>query len=349
MNKNFLIMILHKVLDWEKDPNPEHWRTISGAKVHLDENGEIDGGAGGNFNGNYWDGKKGQQHIIGPHTMIKKQNQSGATNVMLQGFGTFGKTSVAQNTHNTKKAEPVPVIMSKEQAEKLSKQDSFVGQSHKEMQQYGVEYKPCKLLKKKPTEQEIINTIAGPDKTGGSCASLALAYVGQENGINVVDFRGGISRAFFSRGRNYAEVCGKENVAAEYETSNDITAAKHLLKELDKYPVGKQFIMVVGKHAAVVRKNGDGKLEYLELQSAAKNGWVKFAETNGFMVKTAEETLRYRFGCQKSHRVLGRSQKRRSYLIDCDKLKNSERFKYYLGYINTNEYQQQKGEGGGIK
>jgi hypothetical protein len=103
MNKNFLIMILHKVLDWEKDPNPEHWRTISGAKVHLDENGEIDGGAGGNFNGNYWDGKKGQQHIIGPHTMIKKQNQSGATMFNMAAMGAFGGNKVEP----TKPEEPV--------------------------------------------------------------------------------------------------------------------------------------------------------------------------------------------------------------------------------------------------
>jgi hypothetical protein len=40
-----------------KDPNPENWRTISGAHVHL-ENGRIDGGAGGKFSGNNWVGKE---------------------------------------------------------------------------------------------------------------------------------------------------------------------------------------------------------------------------------------------------------------------------------------------------
>ena len=45
--KLFMTMAMaHKTLDYEKDPNPENWRTISGAKVHLDQNGEIDGGAG---------------------------------------------------------------------------------------------------------------------------------------------------------------------------------------------------------------------------------------------------------------------------------------------------------------
>ena len=47
--------------DWEKDPNPENWRTIRGAKVHLNY-GKIDGGAGGKFKGNAWLGKKSHGH-----------------------------------------------------------------------------------------------------------------------------------------------------------------------------------------------------------------------------------------------------------------------------------------------
>lgn len=53
MNKNDLMILImaKKTLDYQKDPNPENWRTIKGAKVHIDENGKIDGGAGGKFNG----------------------------------------------------------------------------------------------------------------------------------------------------------------------------------------------------------------------------------------------------------------------------------------------------------
>ena len=40
-----------RALDYQKDPNPEHWGTIKGAHVHKDENGNIDGGAGGALNG----------------------------------------------------------------------------------------------------------------------------------------------------------------------------------------------------------------------------------------------------------------------------------------------------------
>ena len=40
------------VCDYEPDSNPENWRTINGAHVHIDSEGNIDGGAGGKFNGN---------------------------------------------------------------------------------------------------------------------------------------------------------------------------------------------------------------------------------------------------------------------------------------------------------
>lgn len=46
------LIIAARILDedYPKDPNPENWRTISGAKVHLNEKGQIDGGAGSKFN-----------------------------------------------------------------------------------------------------------------------------------------------------------------------------------------------------------------------------------------------------------------------------------------------------------
>jgi hypothetical protein len=108
LTKNELIVLYGmRTLDYEKDPNPEHWRTISGAKVHLDNNGEIDGGAGGNFNGNYWDGKKGQQHVVGPHTMMKKNIGSGATMFKMAAMGAFNN-KVEPTKVEPKPAEPKP-------------------------------------------------------------------------------------------------------------------------------------------------------------------------------------------------------------------------------------------------
>lgn len=57
---------------YPKDPNPENWRTISGAKVHL-TNGKIDGGAGGKFKGNVWKGKKA--HGLNSFSLISELPQ----------------------------------------------------------------------------------------------------------------------------------------------------------------------------------------------------------------------------------------------------------------------------------
>ena len=53
MNKKDLVMLImaRRTLDYQKDPDPENWRTIKGAHVHVDNEGKIDGGAGGKFNG----------------------------------------------------------------------------------------------------------------------------------------------------------------------------------------------------------------------------------------------------------------------------------------------------------
>ena len=45
--------MLAQVPYYEKDLNPEHWKTINGAKVHLDKNGNYDADADGKFNGSH--------------------------------------------------------------------------------------------------------------------------------------------------------------------------------------------------------------------------------------------------------------------------------------------------------
>ena len=58
---------------YPKDPNPENWRTIQGAKVHLSE-GKIDGGAGGKFHGKSWTGKKAHNWSQGRNS-VQTQSQ----------------------------------------------------------------------------------------------------------------------------------------------------------------------------------------------------------------------------------------------------------------------------------
>lgn len=47
------LRILARALDWAKDPDTRHWKTINGSHVHLDKNGNYDGGAGSKFNGRH--------------------------------------------------------------------------------------------------------------------------------------------------------------------------------------------------------------------------------------------------------------------------------------------------------
>ena len=335
------------ISDYEPDPDPANWRTISGAKVHLDENGEIDGGAAGKFTGNYFDGNKGGTHVIGPHTMMKKNIQSGATGVMVGSMR--GGTNIPQGTQTVQTAQPKETGTAISQKEAVSYMANNVDNIGFVKQFESIQYNPVKKYDKQPTEDEIINKLAGADKTKGSCASLALCYVGQKNGLDVVDFRGGESQSFVSRSRNYDIIVGKENLAASDKSTNTISSGVKLLKEVDKYPAGKEFILVVGRHASVVRRTEEGRHQYLELQSGNKNGWRNFRESDGTFTMTTQETLRYRFGCQKSHTFMRQKIERQSYLVDCDKLKKSKRFECVLGAINTDPSQQQKGAGGGIK
>ncbi len=53
MNVLHYMRIIARALDYAKDPDPKHWKTINGSHVHLDKNGNYDGGAGSKFNGRH--------------------------------------------------------------------------------------------------------------------------------------------------------------------------------------------------------------------------------------------------------------------------------------------------------
>lgn len=53
MDKSQVNLKRIRALDYSKDPDPQHWKTINGSHVHLDGNGNYDGGAGSKFNGRH--------------------------------------------------------------------------------------------------------------------------------------------------------------------------------------------------------------------------------------------------------------------------------------------------------
>lgn len=69
------LIIAARILDenYAKDPNPENWRTINGAKVHLNEGQQIDGGAGGKFTGKEFGSNfSAEEGFSGKYTAPKK-------------------------------------------------------------------------------------------------------------------------------------------------------------------------------------------------------------------------------------------------------------------------------------
>ena len=208
-------------------------------------------------------------------------------------------------------------------------------------EQLKIERNPVDLLEKELTEDEIINRLKGGDRTKGSCVSLALAFTANKAGFNVLDYRGGMSQTVFSlqaynRFENFKGV-----KIEEISTPKEVDNARNLL---NKMLPNKNYLLLTGRHCAVVRKIG-GNFEYLEMQRLErpnwKNGWQSFGNTK----KEIDKKLRGRFGCV-NYRD---SYNRISTLIDCETLGKNAEFIKVTEYINTAENKQMKGIGGGEK
>ena len=201
------------------------------------------------------------------------------------------------------------------------------------LKKHGVQPNKVTLLTTPLSEYDIINKVAGPDQTGGSCVSVALAYLGNKAGYDVLDFRGGVSRDWFLKNEwlinasnNWFGVKGKV-----IYTTNDFTETKKLLATITT--PGKEYILSAGAHAAIVRKTKTG-YEYLELQSTKKAGWRDLDDA----------ALIDRFGCAD-----GLKESNVDILVDTETLMKAEEFKDILPYINTSSIDQMKGRGGGVK
>lgn len=130
--------------------------------------------------------------------------------------------------------------------------------------------------------------------------------------------------------------CGLKTLKADGKCS--LTVGNRLLKQVK---TGKEYYLCVGKHASIVRKTEEGKLQYLELQSAYNSGWTDF---NG----NPKSTLHDRFGCT-STSDYGTSSTY-DFMIDIEESDfSTDDFKSLLGYINTSDSAQKKGKNGTIK
>lgn len=203
------------------------------------------------------------------------------------------------------------------------------------LEDIGVAYNPVKMHKTPLSEEEIINVLSGGDKTSGSCASVGLAYVGQKAGMNVLDFRGGASQNFFSTYLNLKEITKFPGIEPIFETAKaSLTVGNKLLKKVVQ---GKEYYLCVGQHCAIVRRNADSVLQYLELQSPTRSEWTDFNGNPRF-------TLASRFGCQN-----GRGDIEEGFMIDVEQFEESDELQTLLGYINTVSDEQKKGVTGHVR
>ncbi|TID29211.1 hypothetical protein JO83_00700 [Avibacterium paragallinarum] len=202
-----------------------------------------------------------------------------------------------------------------------------------------VGFRPVQLLNKQLSAEEIITKLAGGDETKGSCASLALSYIGNRIGLDVTDYRGGSSMEFFRMKANIKKIFSMDGIKVKmldvFREAYDVAA----ILEREVKP-NREYFLGTGGHAAIVRR-GERGLEYLELQSSVKNGWMSF-NRYGSIVKT----LKGRFGCRMTRDRFIREMM----LAEVDSFKSHKsELKEILGYLNTATDQQKKGAFGGEK
>mgnify|MGYP003363754688 FL=1 len=194
-----------------------------------------------------------------------------------------------------------------------------------------VSYLPFKSFSGERSEEDIIERLGGGDQTDGSCSSLAFAYCGNKAGYDVLDFRDGKSRKFFGNKKHVQRIAELSNVKAKIEWGKDDEVCTNRL--MTQMEPGKEYYLGTGQHAAIVRLN-NGRYEYLELQQPKEfNGWYPLNPA----------TLFSRFGCDVYPMDFP------SFLIEVESLANSREFLDLLGYINTAESEQNKGDAGYAK
>jgi hypothetical protein len=225
---------------------------------------------------------------------------------------------------------------------KASEDTMTAGKLTVQAEERGIAYNAPTRRTTPVTQTEIVERLAGGDMTEGSCASLAISYVGQQDGYDVLDFRDGASREYMSRNTQSIILSAARETggAALVETSEE-TAVENSVKLLRRAEEGHEYLFVTGQHAAIVRRRGED-IDYLELQSGQSNGWKPMTRDT-FGAHGGEDGLRYmlkwRFGASEESLP-------EAIMADVESVKGSLTMKQAYGFINTAADQQHKGSTG---
>lgn len=205
----------------------------------------------------------------------------------------------------------------------LKKSSGFVSNFRLEVLSEGVKYNQPNYL---PLSQrndasviEKINIKNGED-TLGSCTSLALTYVGNEMGLNVIDSRQDKVTELLQQNKYIKKIAKLTSNPIIVEKSDDYEAWSLLQKQMQ---IDKKYVLSIGEHTAVVKKNKNG-INYLDLQRGEESGWKKWSKSTP-----------KRFGFHTTNEYKKRSDVDvESFLIDCEELQNSSEFEILLGFIH---------------
>ena len=205
-------------------------------------------------------------------------------------------------------------------------QKGFCSTNIDECQANKIEHREVKKHQKEVSMDDIITRIGGGDRTKGSCASLGLAYAANRGGYDVLDFRDGESRTYFASHPHLSSFIGK--MGGITNKGRGKMSGIELMRTTE---IGKEYYLAIACHAAIVRQVSKGKYEYLELQSATRNGWKPLnAKVFGWRFSANGREWNYE-------------------MIEISKLYNDPSFIKLMGYINTAEDKQVKGKYGTIK
>jgi hypothetical protein len=216
-----------------------------------------------------------------------------------------------------------------------------------EIEDNSVKYREVQKLTTELSDTQIIDRLAGGDMTDGSCSSLAFSYIGNKNGLDVLDFRGGSSREIFSRNGIIQQFLGLDGVKGNIvKVQKEAAGTAEIIKNLEQ---GKEYYLAAGRHAAIVRRTASGA-EYLELQSGFQNGWTSF-DKFGSMTDTLVKRFKCRKTVDKIKLASGMSHvfEKTVVTMEVDSFNGNEEFKEILGYINTAVDGQKKGVMGNVK
>lgn len=210
-----------------------------------------------------------------------------------------------------------------ESPEELKKELHIPIEPHEDLlaslDRYGIKPEPLKKLEKRLSDEEIIaKIVADKDETNGSCVSAAMAYLGNEMGYDVRDFRGGRSQAWFSNRQwrfdaisDWFGVKGKT-----IRTRNEFETVQKMFGDLE---AGRKYLLSAGQHAAIIRKSTEtGKMWYVELQ-LDRTGWLPINDA----------ILKKRFNVKENTQEICEPC-----IIDAESLKRSTEFLELLRYIN---------------